>query len=169
MCSAGIALPAQAQSSVGGTIGVSLTVEEACLVNGSAVSTTLGTVGTIGFGSQPGTFTTADATLAPSGGGSAITVQCSPGAQPTLTVGTGANDNGGVRRVADGAGNFIPYRLYTAPTRAAAEEIGIGEDFALGTMGTTAVDFSIYATATNGSPAAVAGSYQDTVQVTLSW
>lgn len=154
--------PAMAGSS-SGTLTVHLNVLSACLVNGTASGSAFGAGGDIAFTDQPGTFVQADAQVVGSLGD--LTIQCSPGTSPTLTVGSGQNDNAGTRRMASGASR-INYRLYTDSAR--SQEVTIGQQLSLGTMGATAVTLPLYARATNAS-VLPAGLYTDTVQVTLAW
>jgi spore coat protein U-like protein len=159
-----IATPAAAQTATG-TIGVELTVTNACVVNDSTtLQSALGSVGDIKFGSQPGTFQTVDGELVGSVG--ALSIRCSPDASPTLTVGSGANDNAGVRRMISGSAT-IPYRLYTNASR--DNEITIGRQMSLGPATTAPIVVPIYARATNPGGIARAGRYTDTVQITLAW
>jgi spore coat protein U-like protein len=159
-------MPASAQAqTVSGTIGVRLKVTNACVVNDqTTVQSNFGSAGEIAFTDQPGTFTTVDGELVGSLG--ALAVRCSPGVTPSLTIGAGANDQAGVRRMISGSA-AVPYRLYTNAAR--NDEIGIGRSLALGTAGSSAIVVPIYARATNNSGILPAGQYVDTVQVTLSW
>lgn len=161
-----MATSASAGSSTG-TIGVSLNVAAACAVNGgSTTAGALGQIGTLSFPDQSGVFGNVDAAVVPSAGAGGVSVLCSPGLQPSLTVGSGANDSGGVRRLKSGANN-VAYRLYTDAGR--SQEISIGQQISLGTATTTAFDVPIYGRVNSGGLALPAGSYVDTVQVTLSW
>lgn len=160
-----LASPALAGSS-SGTIGVLLDVSAACAVNGGSVTANMGQVGSITFPAQSGIFGDVDATLVPTSGSGGISVLCTPGLQPAMTVGTGAHDSGGVRHVASGA-DTLPYRLYSDAGR--TSEIAIGQQISLGTATTSAIDLPIYARVSGGGVATPAGSYTDTVQVTLSW
>lgn len=158
------AVPANAQSATG-TIGVRLNITNACVVNdATALQTDLGRTGDIHFTDQPGTFSAVDGELV--GALGALAVRCSPGATPALTIGAGANDQAGVRQMVSG-GSAVPYRLYTNAAR--NDEIGIGRSLALGAAGSAAIVVPIYARATNSGGILPAGSYADTVQITLSW
>ncbi len=157
-------LPANAQSATG-TIGVQLNITNACVVNdATTLQTDMGRAGDIHFADQPGTFSSVDGELV--GALGALAVRCSPGATPALTIGAGANDQAGVRRMVSG-GNAVPYRLYTNAAR--NDEIGIGRSLALGAASSAAIVVPIYARATNSGGILPAGSYADTVQITLSW
>lgn len=148
-----------------GTIGVSLTVTSACVVNGSStVQADAGLFGSIVFPTQPGIFGDVDGQVVGSLG--AIQVLCSPGLEPVLTVGSGANDSAGRRRLTS-TDAALPYRLFTDAGRTA--EITIGQQIPLGTATTSTISVPIYARVNSGGAVLPAGSYTDTVQVTLSW
>lgn len=158
------ATPAFADTSTG-TIAVALNVTNACVVNGAgSPSASLGSLGTIQFPDQPGIFGNVDGQLVGSLG--TLQVQCSPNVSPVLTIGSGANDNAGKRRLAAN-GNTVAYRLFSDSAR--ANEIGIGQQLPLGVMTTAAVSVPIYARVTSAGQLLAAGSYTDTVQVTLTW
>jgi spore coat protein U-like protein len=164
----GVALsPAHAGSS-SGTIGVALNVSAACAVNGgSQTSGSLGQLGTIQFADQPGTFGNVDAAMVASGqGGNAISVLCSPGLTPSMTIGSGAHDASSTHYLASGS-NQVAYHLYSDSNR--SNEITIGQSISLGTAASTALTQPIYARVNSGGQVLAAGAYTDTVQVTLSW
>ena len=149
-----------------GTISISLNVGASCQINGAAMAANVGQVGAIAFPDQSGIFGDTSAQLVATGGGNAISILCSPGQTPTLTFGTGANDNGGVHRMASG-GNFLPYHLFSDP--AATNELTINKQISLGTATTTAFSVPVYAHTNSGGVVLAAGAYTDTVQVTLAW
>lgn len=159
-----LAAPALAQTSTG-TIGVTLNVTNACVINGAAtVQSNAGQMGTIAFPDQPGIFGNVDGELVGSMG--QLQVQCSPGVAPALTIGAGANEAGGRRYMAS-SGRTVAYRLFSDAQR--STEIGIGQQISLGTATSTAMRVPIYARVTSGGAVLAAGSYADTVQVTLTW
>ena len=158
------ATPAAADSTAG-TIGVALTVTNACVVNGAQqVQTNAGSLGDINFPDQPGIFGNVDGQMLGTLG--ALQVLCSPGVAPALTIGSGANDAAGRRRMASN-GNMLEYRLFSDPQR--SSELAIGTRIALGTATTTPITVPIYARVTSGGSVIAAGRYTDTVQVTLTW
>ncbi|WP_162527241.1 spore coat U domain-containing protein [Sphingomonas solaris] len=158
------AAPARADTS-SGTIALALTVTNACVVNGAgAVQSNVGSLGTIRFTDQPGIFGNVDGQLVGSLG--TLQVLCSPGVTPALTIGAGANDAAGKHHLASG-GNTVAYRLFSDSAR--TSEITIGQQLALGTATTTAISVPIYARVNSAGAVLPAGSYADTVQVTLSW
>lgn len=156
--------PAWADSS-NGTIAVALNVTNACVVNGAtSVQSNLGSLGTIQFPDQPGIFGNVDGELVGSLG--TLQVQCSPNATPVLTIGSGAHDAGG-RRYMAASSNTVTYRLYSDAAR--TNEITIGGQLTLGTASTTPISVPIYARVNSNGQVLAAGSYTDTVQVTLTW
>ena len=159
-----VTAPAQAGQSTG-TIDMELNVTNACVVNGAvAVQADLGATGKILFADQPGTFTSVDGQFVGSMGN--LSVQCSPGSTPVLTIGAGTHDQSGTRRLASGA-SLIAYRLFTDLAR--SDEITIGRQITLtGAAGST-VSVPIFARATNNGTLLTAGKYTDTVQMLLSW
>ncbi|MBN2971165.1 spore coat protein U domain-containing protein [Roseomonas aeriglobus] len=162
--SAFAATPAAAGNTTG-TIGVTLNVTNACVVNGAtALQANAGQMGTIAFPDQPGIFGNVDGELVGSLG--QLQVQCSPGVTPSLTIGSGANDTSG-RRHMIANGRTVAYRLFSDAQR--TSEIGIGQQLALATAGSTPISVPIYARVTSGGTLLAAGSYADTVQVTLTW
>jgi spore coat protein U-like protein len=165
IAASGGAISADAQTA-SGTIGVSLNILAACAVNGGNSSGTMGRIGTIAFADQSGVFANADATMVAQGAMNAVTVLCTPGLAPKVTVGAGANDAGNVRQLAY-LGQTVAYRLYMDSAR--QDEITIGRQISLGTAATSALTLPIYARASSNGLALPAGTYTDTVQVTLSW
>jgi spore coat protein U-like protein len=160
------ASPAMAGSTTG-TIAVSLNVSAACAVNGGTLTTgALGQVGAIAFADQPGVFGDVSATMVATGGGGGLSILCSPGLTPSLTVGAGAHDSGSLHHLAFGS-NEVAYHLYSDSAR--TNELTIGQQISLGTATTTAFSLPIFAKTNSGGLALPAGAYVDTVQVTLSW
>ena len=161
-----LAAPASAQSNTStGTIALSLTVRNACVVNGATSSvSTLGSIGTITFADQAGTFDTVDGEMQGSLG--TLRITCSPLAQPKLTIGGGTNDQGPQRNLVAN-GRSIAYALYSDAQR--TSEIAIDQQLNLGVADGSAITVPIYARANSGGQLQAAGVYTDTVQVTLSW
>lgn len=160
-----LATQAYAQSS-SGTISVSLNVVASCAVNGGTSSPTMGNLGTIAFADQSGVFGSADASMVAQGTTSPVSILCTPGISPQMEIGAGANDAGNVRRLTMGQ-TMVAYRLYSDVAR--QNEITIGKQLSLGNATTTALSLPIYARVSSNGLALPAGTYTDTVQVTLSW
>ena len=163
-CAALAATPAAAGTSTG-TIGLTLNVTSACVINGaSVVQSNAGSLGTISFADQPGIFGNVDGELVGSLG--QVQIQCSPGVTPALTFGAGANDADG-HRFLKATGGTVAYRLFSDSQR--TSEINIGHQLALGTATSAVISVPIYARVSSGGAVLAAGSYSDTVQVTLTW
>lgn len=168
---AGVALgvmlsgPASA-GTASGTIAVSLNVTSACVVNGASnVTSTFGNAGNLAFVDQPGLFGNVDAQVQTSGGG-ALSVLCSPGASPSLTLGSGQHDNSGQRFLQAGS-STIAYRLFSDAAR--TQEIAVGGSIPLGSATSAPISVPIYGRVNSGGAVLAAGSYTDTVAVTLTW
>lgn len=164
-----IALASTAQAEVSGTMGVQLSLETGCIVSGS--TDPLGSVnfGTMNFGVAPTLFANnlqAHSAL----GGNQVQLNCSDGADLNILVGDGENVDDNVRRMASG-GNFVQYRLYTQANGAGVEyEAGGGAlDLSASVPGGGGLfNLPIFGVVAPQS-GLVAGTYSDTVTVTLTF
>lgn len=149
----------QAQSVIG-TISAELVLTKACTVNGSSASTEVD-FGALNFDTKTTLFTTSDATLA-----SSIEFQCSNGSTAVFTFGNGANHDGSLRNLKRGATtDVVPYRLYS-DSGFSTEVTALGISVpANGTVQT----LDLFARATNSSTTLAAGTYTDSIAVTLSF
>ncbi|HEU4651258.1 MAG TPA: spore coat U domain-containing protein, partial [Croceibacterium sp.] len=137
------------QSGVEFTINVSATVAAGC---------TLGTLGKIDFGSQPGLFTRADAA-------GSVQVTCPLSRAWTLKFDGGRNASAGTRRMRSSTGAYVPYGIYRDANRSNA----IAIDGTIGGTGTGAVQTTpVYGRTQPASPPPI-GTYQDFIVVTLSF
>lgn len=167
MASLPVLLPAPALADTTGTIGVSLTVTSACAVNGAAaVQSDAGRVAQIAFPDQPGLFGDTDGEAVAAGASGALSVLCSPGITPALTIGAGAHDFGGRRRMAYNSSS-VAYRLFTDAAR--TSEIAINQRITLPVATSAPTLVPIYARVNSAGSVLAAGTYTDTVQVLLSW
>lgn len=150
---------------VTGQIGVTLTLDSGCIVNGTGG--TNGAVdlnfGTLDFGSQPIHFTQVDSMLTGSAG-AGISVQCSAGNFPVLTFGSGLNDTASGRHLASGS-SLVEYRLYSDAGH--ASELTIGTAIPLLADGTVQ-QVDVFARAL-GASGLTAGLYTDTIAITLDF
>ncbi|NVZ71175.1 Csu type fimbrial protein [Pseudomonas costantinii] len=154
-------------ATVAGTVSSTLILTSSCQVNGAAATGGM-SFGTLNFGTANSLFTEADAQVL-GGGGSALSILCSAGTSPTLTVSAGANDaksTGGGRALYDGVANYVPYDLYTDSGHTQLLAIGGVINLAASTGVAQAVN--IYGKA-NGKVGLPAGTYTDTVNVTLTF
>jgi spore coat protein U-like protein len=154
---------------VTGTVDATITLENACEVNG-APGTTGVDFGTLDFGTHPTLFTQADSEISDSGAG--ISVQCTPGTQYTMSFDGGlysvnANAALGLRALEDPVSHaHVTYNLYDLPARVTPLSINgsIGPLTADGSVQTV----NVYGRAL-GETGLVAGTYADTIGVTLTF
>lgn len=160
-----------ASSAVAGTvtgqINSSLTLTSSCQVNGAGGASNVN-FGTVNFGTSTSLFTQLGIQLLASGGG-AVAILCSAGVTPSVTIQGGLHDGqsaGGSRALADGAGNFVPYDLYTdAGLNNLLSNTGV---IPLATSTGAAQTFNVWGKAV-GKAGLPAGTYTDTISVTLSF
>src|SRR5471030_3025353 len=153
---------AQAATTVTGQISSTLILTSSCLVNGTAGSTGLN------FGTTTSLFTEADGQVL-GGGGGALSVQCSSGTSPTITVGAGSHDaqsTGGSRALYDGVANYVPYDFYTDAAHSQLLAINGVINLTASTGQTQTVNIYGKAVGKAGLPA---GTYTDTVAVQLTF
>ena len=158
---------AQAATTVTGQISASLILINSCLVNGVGGTTGLN-FGALNFGTANTLYTEADGQVL-GGGGAPLSIHCSAGTSPVLPITSGANDGkstGGTRALADGAGHFAPYDIYTdaAHTQILANNGTINLAASTGVAQTV----SIYGKSP-GKVGLPAGTYTDTIAVTLTF
>lgn len=156
-----------AATTVTGQISATLILTNSCLVNGVGGSSGLN-FGTLNFGTNNSLYTEADAQVL-GGGGGALSIQCSAGTSPVLSITSGTNDGrstGGTRALADGAGHFAPYDIYTdaAHTQILANNGTI--NLALSTGAAQTVNIYGKSPGKVGLPA---GTYTDTIAVMLTF
>jgi spore coat protein U-like protein len=131
------------------TINVSATVAESC---------TLGTIGKIDFGNQPGLFTRADAA-------GSVQLACPVSRAWTLRFDGGRNASAGVRRMRSATGYYVPYRIYRDANRTTV----IAIDGTITGTGTGAMQTAAIYGRTEPASAPPVGTYQDFIVVTLSF
>lgn len=155
-----------ASAQVSGTMDVTLQLVEGCIVNGSSDPLNATDFGTMDFGVAPTLFSNdlhAQAML----GGSPTRLTCTNGATLNIRVGAGQNASGGARHMASGA-NFVEYELRTEPN-GGGQAYTIDADVDLSHLATgVAFDLPIYGVV-HPQPGVTAGSYQDTVSITLTF
>lgn len=154
-------------ATVAGTVTASLTLTSSCQVNGAAAVGGM-SFGNLDFGTDNSLFTEANGQVL-GGGGGALSILCSAGTTPTLTVAAGAHDGqspGGGRALYDGVANYVPYNLYTDAGH--SNLLAIGGVITLAPSTGVAQAVNIYGRAT-GKAGLPAGTYTDTVNVTLTF
>ncbi len=162
-----MASTANAATTVTGQITSTLILTSSCQVNGVGGTTGLN-FGALNFGTTNSLFTTASGQVL-GGGGGALSILCSAGTTPSLTVQGGSNDGkstGGTRALYDGVANYVPYDLYT--DSAHTQLVAINGVINLGASTGAAQSVNLYGKAT-GKAGLPAGTYTDTVSVVLSF
>jgi spore coat protein U-like protein len=143
---------------------ISAQVEPGCLVNASEPDASLGVLGTLDFGLHSSLSTaTVQAALFRDAG---IVLACTPGTQLVMRVDGGQHFDGG-RRLQRDPSSLLAYRIYRQPD--CIDEIAVGVDIALDTT-SAPDDIAIPIHGCVALPGnAAAGTYQDTLVVTLAW
>ncbi|MEZ1316423.1 spore coat protein U domain-containing protein [Pseudomonas fluorescens] len=162
-----LAASAQAATTVTGQITSSLILTSSCQVNGGGGSTGLN-FGALNFGTANSLFTTATGQVL-AGGGGALSILCSSGTTPTVTVRAGAHDGqstGGTRALYDGVANYVPYDLYTDAGH--SQILAINGTINLAASTGVAQTVNIYGQAV-GKAGLPAGTYTDTIAVELTF
>ncbi|MDZ4368726.1 MAG: spore coat U domain-containing protein, partial [Afipia sp.] len=160
---------APAYADITGSVDATITLEAGCIVNGQNYSdgASGADFGNLDFGTQNTLFTQADGEVL--SGGSAITIQCSPGITPVLSFDAGENDGdgagSGLRAMEHSStpGQFVTYNLYSDAGRTTI--IPIGGDLTLSSSG-AAQTVNVYGRAF-GEAGLVPGTYGDVVTVLL--
>ena len=148
------ATPALAQTA-SSSLEVSATVTANCTVTTSPIA--FGAVNTLSTANVDGT------------GG--VTVTCTNGTAWAAAAGAGTASGASVtdRRMSSGA-NLLSYNLFTDSSRSTIWGDGTGSTSTIGTTGTgTAQNFTIYGRIAAGQTSLPAGTYADTVTVTVTY
>lgn len=154
MATAGLSGQAHAQTA-NSSLGVSATVTANCTVSTSPVA--FGSVNTL-------SGSAVDAT-----GG--ITVTCTNGTDWTASAGPGGGSGASLAtRKMSAGGDKLNYSLYTDSSRSSVWGDGSGSTASIADEGTgTAQNVTIYGRVLSGQTNAPAGSYSDTVSVTVTY
>ncbi len=150
----------------GARFSVGATVQNGCLVAGNPAQTAGLAFGQIGFGTWPALATGRQtAALGPAGGSQAL-LQCTAGTTVQLLLDAGQHALGSQRRLANGAGYFLPYDLTLASTgnQPVLPNVAVGL-----ALGATPQALPLQGSVVLPGTGVAAGTYTDTVQVTVSW
>lgn len=164
-----LSAPALAEGTLTGQIGVSLTIGDACTVTNDSISGSTNQWGTLDFGTYADLTSVIDGSVIGSDGSNAITITCSSGLSPTLTIDGGLYESGALRYLSAGSTDTIAYRLYSDSAR--SSEVAIDGSISLTADG-SAISLPLYGRvlpADQSSTAPASGSYSDTLVATLAW
>lgn len=151
-CHLPLALPSQ-------TFQVSADIVAGCLVQGSNT----GVFGAINFGTYPGTSKAP--VTASFVQNATITLVCTPGTNLQMSVDGGANYSTGRNLRLNGNTNLVPYNIYNSATNVA---IPVNQAVPVTFTNANNIVLPLYGQLTLGGNSR-AGSYADTLTVTLSW
>ena len=154
-------IPAADAATSTATLTVQITITAACNINAS----------TLDFGSNAGTALLAGSLTA----STTVSVTCTNGSPYSIGMNNGANASGTQRRMINGA-NFISYDLYTDAghvnawtTASNSATCTSANSCALGTGNGSAQSTNIYGVVPSVAVAPAAGSYSDSVTMTVTY
>lgn len=155
-------------ATVNGTLGVTAVIGSGCQVNNSNVTAGVVNFGSLNFGSiNTINAQNVDAQTTGNGSGS-IVMECSGGTSFSISLDNGQHFAGGTRAMAN-AGNasiLLNYVLY----QNAARTIPWTNASPLTTTATGSPDtFNVYGRIPGGQSGVTSGTYNDTVQVVITW
>ncbi|ARU94939.1 Csu type fimbrial protein [Tatumella citrea] len=161
-----------AEGTLSGQVGVQVTIKEGCAVTNGSSSSGTNSWGTLNFGTYADLTAAINGTVLGSDGTNAVTITCTDGLTPTMTLDGGKNEASNVRNMVNTSGTTttdIAYHLYSDANH--TTEIEPGGSVSLTADG-AAQSIPIYGRIvpddqTSTSPAS--GTYSDTVTATLSW
>lgn len=149
-----------------GEVDVLLEIGQGCAVNG-VTSAGVNKLGIVDFGEQSNLTLFVDAESTGSGGAGGIELTCNSSLAYSVSLDNGANPQAGQRRVSRGGLDFVSYELYQDAARSV--RWGDGPE-ARALTGTGAVQpLTVYGRVLAGQATPAAGSYVDTVRMTISW
>lgn len=148
------------------SFAVNAAIVPGCMVSGNAAQVTGVAFGQADFGTHSAVNAGTLWVIAGAGSGGQASLQCTPGTTVQVTVNGGLHALGAQRRLANGAGRYIPYVLDLMAGIATPLAPNVPASLALGSTATT---LPVRATAIMPGTGLAAGLYTDTVQVTLSW
>lgn len=155
-------------ATVNGTLGVTAIIGAGCQVNNSNVTAGVVNFGSLNFGSI-NTINSQNVDAQTTGNGSgSIVMECSGGTSFSISLDNGQHFAGGTRAMAN-AGNasiLLTYALY----QNAARTIPWSNASPLTTTATGSPDtFNVYGRIPGGQSGITSGTYNDTVQVVITW
>lgn len=155
-------------ATVNGTLGITAVVGSGCSVDNNNVTAGVVDFGSLNFGSINSLNNqNIDAQTTGNGSGS-IVMTCSGGTSFTISLDNGLNFSGGNRAMANSADPSIllSYNLY----QNAARTVPWTTASPLTTTASGGTDtFNVYGRIPGGQSGVTAGTYNDTVQVVISW
>ena len=170
-----LAAPRASVAQLTGTLDAQLTLTTACGLVGSNGTSGLD-FGALDFGTQPATFSGVLTAQAAGGSGNTRIVCSADVTDVTIKIdggnnaGQGGSIGVGTRALDDGSGGYVPYEVYSTAGTASPYPIGgAGRVVSIAVPGQP-LDLPIFGRVNKTSPNALAaGSYDDTLQVTIEF
>ncbi|SCW89149.1 Spore coat protein U (SCPU) domain-containing protein [Sphingobium faniae] len=163
-----MAMPGPAQADTTASFEVSATIVAGCAADGVGTSGDAGLIGTLDFGNDT-TLSTASHSAALTGN-QMITLRCTPGVALSMRLGGGQHASGGNRNMQLGpsTADRLPYRLYA--NAGMTDEITIDQDRSILVTAANMNDVQLHVYGQVSLPGgSAAGTYTDTLLVTLTW
>ncbi|HHW2067098.1 TPA: Csu type fimbrial protein [Pseudomonas aeruginosa] len=162
---------AQATGTLIGQVGVQMVIGAGCTIINGSVSGGINQWGTLDFGSHSDLTNVVDAQTVGTSGN--IQIQCSTGLTPSLTVNAGLHASGGQRYMQNTttSSSTIAYNIYSDAARSALIQANTPVDISSVSTG-TAVNIPLYGRVVptgQSTPTPTAGTYTDTLLVTIAW
>lgn len=162
---------AQSAGTLAGQVGVQIVIGAGCTVVNGTVDGGVNQWGTIDFGTHANLSNVIDAQTVGASGN--IQIQCSTGLTPSMTVNQGLHSTATQRYMQNttDATSLIAYSVYVDAARSTAIQPNTPVDISSTSTGAP-VDIPLYGRVVptgQASPNPVAGTYTDTLLVTLAW
>lgn len=147
------------------TFTVSAVITSGCALGTSSASNTTD-LGTLSFGTQAALSDNVDATS--SAGAGSIVVTCTPGTAVTISLDYGVNGGSATKRYLSNGSQLLGYQLYQ--DAAHSKVWGNGSlAYSISAFPQTTQTYPVYGRLFSSSTVPAAGTYTDTVTVTLAY
>lgn len=153
-------------STVTDTFTVSATITNGCILGSTTASTTQ--LGTIDFGTVGDLSSNVD--VVSSSGSGSVVVTCTPGTAMSIALDYGLNGGSSSARYLSNStsSNKLAYQLYRDASRSTVWGTG-ALAYSIASFPATTQTFPVYARLLTSGTVPAAGTYNDTVTVTLTW
>ncbi|HKT14370.1 MAG TPA: spore coat U domain-containing protein [Allosphingosinicella sp.] len=157
-----------AHAETSASFAVSAVIQPGCLVDGLGGSGNAGTIGTLDFG-QASSLSTGEH-LASLSAGQTIVLRCTPDVALTMTIDGGAHEDGGSRNLQLGSDGSARLTYALCADAGCAQPIGVGQPVGIAVIQENSNDVRLPVFGRLTLPGnRAAGTYTDTLTVTLSW
>ncbi len=162
-----ISISSSFANEIRGDVDVSLIIGQGCAINGAAdAGAGINKFASVDFGEQSNLDLFIDAESTGAAGAGSIELTCNADLAYSVSLDDGSNPLTGQRRVESG-GAFVDYELYQDAARSVRWGEG-AESLALAGTGASQ-PLTIYGRVLAGQTTPAAGTYLDTVRMTIAW